>query len=205
VSSSDTSPRPLAPDRFGYVRVAVADLDAATAYYERYAGLEVVERSPEVVLLRAGTWHHAINLVKDAAASPSRVEALGWVTDDQDVLDSIAARVERSGRAVGSLSPTAKSVSVDGFTVEDPHGITWEVLTGFHEFAEPPFTALAPVQVLHPFIVTDRYEEALAFATDVFGFQVSDYIADVTAFLRGESRYHHCLALLKGTASPSTT
>ncbi|MFI5426332.1 VOC family protein [Aeromicrobium sp. UC242_57] len=50
---------------------------------------------------------------------------------------------------------------------------------------------------MHPFLATPKYDETLEFYRDVLGFMASDYIEDVTAFLRCENRYHHTVAIQK--------
>jgi 2,3-dihydroxy-p-cumate/2,3-dihydroxybenzoate 3,4-dioxygenase len=199
VSSSERSGRPLAPDRFGYIRLRVPELGPAIRYYERYVGLELVQCSDKVAMLRAGTAHHSIELWEAPGLERAEPVSLGWVTDDPATLADLMARCQAAQLAIQPLPDHAKGFCLDGFAIEDPNGLTWEIVTCFYEFAEPPLTAVQPVQIMHPFLITDHYELSLHIARDILGFQVSDYVADFTAFLRGENRYHHALALLKGT------
>jgi catechol 2,3-dioxygenase-like lactoylglutathione lyase family enzyme len=54
---------------------------------------------------------------------------------------------------------------------------------------------LRPLDLVHPFLATDKFDESLEFYTTVLGFQASDHVGEVTTFLRSEDRYHHSLAL----------
>lgn len=93
------------------------------------------------------------------------------------------------------LHQRTSDVCTDGFAVADPNGLVIELVTEFHEFAEVPPVDIRPLDLVHPFISTDRYEESLTFYCDVLGFKVSDYVGDMTAFLRSEDRYHHSYAV----------
>ncbi|MGE3619643.1 MAG: VOC family protein [Acidimicrobiia bacterium] len=191
--------RPMAPDSFAYARIEVPDVDATTAFYERYVGLEVVRRVGDHVMLRAGTLHHAIELVP--GPGPEGVtRAFGFTMAGASDLADLRRRVDEAGLAARPLPSSLDGLVMDGFAVDDPNGITFEFVEGFQEFAEPPFLAFHPERVMHPFIVTPKYHDTLRFATEVVGFQVSDYIADMTAFVRGENRYHHALAILESEA-----
>lgn len=188
--------RPKAPEAFAYIRIAVPDVSATTEFYEKYVGLEVSRRDGDAVFLRAGTPHHAVELVP-GGTDRGETLAFGYTMASDDDLAALRRRLEDAGHAIETLAETVQAVSMDGFVVKDVHGLRWEFVSGFHEFAEPPFLAFHPEQVMHPFLVTPHYEESVRLARDVIGLQASDYIGDVTAFLRGENRYHHALAILK--------
>ncbi|MEH1015928.1 VOC family protein [Micromonospora sp. CPCC 206060] len=88
-----------------------------------------------------------------------------------------------------------KGLCERGFGVRDPNGLIVELFTEFVEYAEPPLIELRPLDLVHPFLATNKYDETVEFYTKVLGFLPSDYVGDVTVFLRGEDRYHHSLAL----------
>jgi len=98
------------------------------------------------------------------------------------------------------LDERQRELCTDGFAVRDPNGLVVELFTEFAEYAEPPLVELRPLDLVHPFLATDRYDESLAFYTKVLGFQPSDHIVGSTTFLRCEDRYHHSLALQRNKA-----
>lgn len=195
-----TAPAKRGPYAFEYARIAVADPAASAEFYERFVGLDVSGKKDGRVYLRAGTEHHCIDLVKDGAAGTSKVIALGFSVDDTEALEEIKARVKAAGHPVKPLDEQQKTFVTDGFATTDPTGMTWELFTEFQVFAEPPMLEYRPLFVVHPFIGTEKYDETLKFYMDVLGFRASDYIANVSAFLRSENRYHHSLAMRRSKA-----
>ncbi|MBM4435354.1 MAG: hypothetical protein FJ028_09725 [Chloroflexi bacterium] len=188
------------PYAFEYARIAVADPAASSEFYQRHVGLDVSGRKDGRVYLRAGNEHHCIELVKDAAAKTSKVLALGFSVDDDEALAEIRDRVTAAGHAVGPLDPLQKGFCSDGFATKDPTGLTIELFTGFQVFAEAPMLEYRPTCIVHPFLGTEKYDETLTFYLDVMGFRASDYIANASAFLRSENRFHHSLAMRRSKA-----
>jgi 2,3-dihydroxy-p-cumate/2,3-dihydroxybenzoate 3,4-dioxygenase len=190
--------RARGPESFGAARIEVPDLDASVKFYEEFVGLETVHRENGRALLRAGLLHHALELVHTPGRDRAQVVGVAYTVESPEVLDGIKGRVEESGRRTVPLSDSLKPFCIDGFAVEDPNGMLWEFLLDYHTFVEPPFLAFTPLHVMHPFFVTDRYEDTVRFARDVVGLQTSDYVGDTVAFLRAEDRYHHSLAVMRG-------
>ena len=145
--------------------------------------------------MRADVEHHCVDLRSRPDLPEAEVMALGFSVGSGEVLEDMARRVDESGGEVVPLDDHAKEVCTGGFATVDPNGIRLELVDEFHVWAEPPMVELRPVDIVHPFIATPHFDESLAFYTDVLGFLVSDYIAYQTAFLRGEDRYHHSLAV----------
>ncbi len=188
------------PEHFHYTRLRVPDVTSSVHFYEWHCGLEVVQREPSAAFLRAGKWHHAIRLVEDRSLKDAVVDGFGYGMADEGSLEALRARVDRAGISAEPLPETAVPYCINGFTFKDVHGLQWDFVTGFFEFAEEPFLAYAPERAMHPFIMTDRYEETVDLFTNVVGMIVSDYIEDSTAFLRTDDRYHHSLAIMRHTS-----
>lgn len=187
--------RPRAPHGLQFARMAVPDIDATIDFYREHVGLDLVDREPTRATLRADVEHHCLELLADPSLEAANVMAIGFNVEDDEVLDDLAHRLGKSGYATFDLDARLKGLCSNGFAVNDPNGLTIELFTEFQVFAEPPLIELRPLDIVHPFISSDRYEASLAFYCDTLGFLPSDYIADQTAFLRTEDRYHHSFAV----------
>lgn len=187
--------RRRAPHGLLYARIEVPDIEASRAFYEYHVGLDVVEVAPERVTLRADIVHHCVELIAAPQRDAAFTSAVGFSVESREVLADLGERIDAAGLERLALDPGVKALCTDGFAVKDPNGLTVELVYEFQEFAEPPHTELRPLDMVHPFISTDKYEESLHFYIDVLGFRPSDYIADATAFLRSENRYHHSFAI----------
>ncbi|MGH9092278.1 MAG: VOC family protein [Acidimicrobiales bacterium] len=187
--------RKRAPYGFEYIRLEVPDVGEARQFYEYHVGLTVVEDEPGLVTLRADVEHHCVELREDPSLDAMRVLALGFSAGDQATLDDLRDRVAAAGFPVQPVDDRMKQYVTDGFATVDPNGFTVELVHELQVFAEPPLVEIRPLDVVHPFLATPHYDESLAFYTDVLGFLPSDFIAFRSAFLRGEDRYHHSLAM----------
>lgn len=192
---SDTAVRPRGPYGMEYVRLEVPDLAASREFYEYHVGLEPVDVEEGRVTLRTGISHHVIELISAPQRDAAFVSAIGFSVESPEVLADLARRVDAAGLERFDLDKNVAALCTDGFAVNDPNGLTIELIHEFQEWAEPPQLLLRPLDIVHPFISTDKYEESLEFYMGVLGFLPSDYIADMTAFLRCEDRYHHSFAI----------
>ncbi|WP_127781729.1 VOC family protein [Rhodococcus sp. X156] len=187
--------RPLGPASVEYVRLAVPDMTATIEFLSYHVGLALEEHDESHAYLRVGTEHHSVELLHEPSLSAFRYDGVGYSVDDDTVLADLEQRVRAAGHEVLPLTQGMKGLCQAGFAVRDPNGTLVELFTDFIEYAETPWPDLRPQTLVHPFIITDRYDETLAFYLDVLGFQASDYVEDFTAFLRCEDRYHHSLAV----------
>jgi 2,3-dihydroxy-p-cumate/2,3-dihydroxybenzoate 3,4-dioxygenase len=197
---SQQTTQTTAPFGMLYARIEVPDVAASRSYYETNVGLEAVDISPDRVTLRADVPHHCVELVAAPHRDESITSAVGFSVHDEKALDRLAEQVDAAGCERFDLDESIKSLSSAGFAVRDPNGLIIELVHEFQEFAEPPLIEIRPVDLVHPFISTDRYEESVQFYTGVLGFRPSDYIADQTAFLRSDNRYHHSFAIRRDTS-----
>ena len=187
--------RPKAPYGMEFARIAVPDLAATVAFYEYHVGLQVEYQTDHEALLRADVEHHCLHLVSDPRLEDADTLAVGFSVESDEVLTDLQRRLDGAGHDVLPLADHMKSLVDGGFAVRDPNGMLIELFTEFQQYAEPPLLELRPIDLVHPFISTDKYEESLAFYVGVLGFQVSDYFGDQTAFARSENRLHHSFAI----------
>lgn len=193
-------PRARAPYGLEYVRIEVPDIAVSTEFYREHVGLQVEDVSADRVTLRADISHHCIELIAAPDRTVAHTSAVGFSVESPAVLAEIADRLDAAGIERLGLDDPIKALCTDGFAVRDPNGLTVELIYEFQEYAEPPHTEIRPLDIVHPFISTDRYEESVHFYLEVLGFKASDYIADATAFIRGEDRYHHSFAIRRDTS-----
>lgn len=186
---------PRGPAGLAYVRLAVPDLTATIAFLDYHVGLALEEHDDTHAYLRVGTEHHSIELLAEPELTAFRYDAVGYTVDTGDDLADLRERIVTAGHTPLPLQDRMKSLCQDGFAVRDPNGTTVELVVDMVEYAETPWPDLRPEKLVHPFVITDRYEETLHFYLEVLGFRASDYVEDFTAFLRCEDRYHHSLAV----------
>ena len=191
--------RPRGPYGLAFARIAVPDLAASVEFYTYHVGLQLEARTAEYAQLRADIEHHSIELVSDPSLTEFHVQTLVFTVESEDVLADLATRLKDDGRELGELHPRTKAVVGNGFSFQDPNGQTLELITDFQEYAEPPLLEWRPLDMVHPFLSTAKYEESQRFYLDVLGFQASDFIVSdsrgASSFIRCEDRYHHSLAL----------
>ncbi|GAA2880760.1 hypothetical protein GCM10010517_43440 [Streptosporangium fragile] len=178
-----------------YARIAVPDMAATIEFLQYHVGLQLEQHNDEYAYLRADIEHHCVELLSAPDLETSKTVAVGFSVESDEVLDDLQERVTAAGLEVLPLHDRMKGLCERGFAVRDPNGLIVELFTEFQEYAEPPLVELRPLDLVHPFIATDKYDECLEFYTKVLGFLPSDYVGDVTVFLRCEDRYHHSLAL----------
>ncbi len=184
-----------APHGLMFARIEVPDLDASIAWYTYHVGLTPERRSDDWAQMRADVGHHAIELVSASERSHSLTTSVCFDVRSDGGLDVLRKRVKDAGLPVDDLHERTAGLVTDGFAVHDPNGLVIELVTEFQEFADPPPVELRPVDLVHPFLSSDRYEATVSFYVDVLGFRPSDYVGDMTVFLRSEDRYHHSLAV----------
>ncbi|WP_433371196.1 VOC family protein [Streptosporangium sp. CA-115845] len=187
--------RPRAPYGMEYARIAVPDMAATIEFLRYHVGLQLEQHDDEYAYLRADIEHHCVELLHEPGRETSHTVAIGFSVESDEVLDDLRERVLAAGLEVLPLQDRMKGLCQRGFGVSDPNGLIVELFTEFQEYAEAPVIELRPLDLVHPFIATDKYDESLAFYTGVLGFMASDYVGDGTVFLRAEDRYHHSLAL----------
>jgi 2,3-dihydroxy-p-cumate/2,3-dihydroxybenzoate 3,4-dioxygenase len=183
------------PFGFEFARIEVPDLQATTEFLQYHVGLQLEQHTDEHAYLRADIEHHCIELISAPELEEARTTAIGYSVESADVLAELHKRVLDAGHEVLDLAEQQAGYCSGGFAVRDPNGLTVELFSDFHEYAEPPQIEIRPLDIVHPFIATTCFEDSVRFYTEVLGFLPSDHIAGSTTFLRGEDRYHHSIAL----------
>jgi catechol 2,3-dioxygenase-like lactoylglutathione lyase family enzyme len=189
-----------APHGFEYVRIAVADPAATARFFEYHVGLAVVDEAPDRITMRADVEHHCVDLHHAPGIERAEVGALGFSVGSATTLDELEKRLRAVGAEILPLDDTITPWCSAGFATVDPNGLRLELIHEFQEWAEPPLLEFRPIDIVHPFLATPRFDESLEFYTAVLGMRPSDYIGHQTAFLRGDDRYHHSLALRRADA-----
>jgi 2,3-dihydroxy-p-cumate/2,3-dihydroxybenzoate 3,4-dioxygenase len=189
------SNRPRAPYGLEYARIEVPDLQATIDFLQYHVGLQLEAHTDEYAYLRADIEHHSVELISAPQREVGLTTAVGYSVESDDVLEQLHKRVVDAGHEILELQDRQKGFCDNGFAVRDPNGLIVELFTEFQEYAEPPHLEIRPVDLVHPFIATTKFDECLDFYTNVLGFQPSDHIVGSTTFLRSEDRYHHSLAL----------
>lgn len=192
--------RPRAPYGMEYIRLEVPNLQASREFYEYHVGLEAVDIEPERVTLRTGTPHHCVELISAPERENAYTSAIGFSVESPEVLADLKRRCEAAGFPAKEIDKNIAALCADGFAVDDPNGLTIELIYEYQEFAEPPQILLRPLDMVHPFISTDKWDESINFYLNVLGFLPSDYIAEMSAFIRSEDRFHHSFAIRRDTS-----
>lgn len=185
------------PQSFTSVTIEVEDPVAASQFYQYHVGLEEVRADGDEHFLRCGLDHHNVHLVRTPGIGNARVKAVAYSVETADDLDELARRVGDAGHPVDEIGSSRARFALDGFETIDPDGLALQIVLQPFVFAEPPSTAFAPLEMVHPFLWTAQYEAAEHFYVEVLGFRPSDYIERKLVFLRGADRWHHSLALLR--------
>jgi catechol 2,3-dioxygenase-like lactoylglutathione lyase family enzyme len=193
--SAVMSTRPHGPFGMEYARIEVPDLQQAIDFLQYHVGLQLEQHTDAYAYLRADIEHHSIELVSAPDRTDGVTTAVGFSVESEDVLEQLQKSVVGAGLEVLELAERQQQFCDTGFAVKDPNGLVVELFTGFQEYAEAPHLEIRPVDLVHPFLVTPKYEETVAFYRDVLNFLPSDHIVGSTSFLRCEDRYHHSLAV----------
>jgi catechol 2,3-dioxygenase-like lactoylglutathione lyase family enzyme len=183
------------PYGFEFARIEVPDLQATIDFLEYHVGLQTEQHTEEYAYLRANIEHHCLELISAPDLTEARTTAIGFSVENGDVLAQLHKRVLDAGFEVHDLTERQRALCAEGFAATDPNGLTVELFTEFHEYAEAPFIEIRPIDIVHPFIATTHFEESVKFYNGVLCFQPSDHIVGSTTFLRGEKRYHHSIAV----------
>jgi 2,3-dihydroxy-p-cumate/2,3-dihydroxybenzoate 3,4-dioxygenase len=189
------STRKRGPFGMEYARIEVPDLQAAIDFLQYHVGLQLEAHTGEYAYLRADIEHHSIELIAAPERENGETTAIGLSVESEEVLDQLHKQVVDAGLEVLELQERQRGFCENGFAVKDPNGLTVELFTEFQEYAEPPHLEIRPLDLVHPFLVTNKYQETVDFYTKVLNFLPSDHIVGSTSFLRCEDRYHHSVAV----------
>ncbi|HEY2296385.1 MAG TPA: VOC family protein [Jatrophihabitans sp.] len=189
------STRKRGPFGMEYARIEVPDLQATIDFLQYHVGLQLEAHTDEYAYLRADIEHHSIELIAAPDRENGETTAIGLSVESEEVLDQLHKQVVDAGLEVLELQERQRGFCENGFAVKDPNGLIVELFTEFQEYAEPPHLEIRPLDLVHPFLVTNKYQDTVDFYTKVLNFLPSDHIVGSTSFLRCEDRYHHSVAV----------
>jgi catechol 2,3-dioxygenase-like lactoylglutathione lyase family enzyme len=205
-SSGDPMPQPArqhGPFGMEYARIEVPDLEETIEFLVYHVGLQLEQRTDDRAFLRTDIEHHCIELISAPHREIGHTVAVGYSVENAEVLGQLQKRVVDAGLEVLELDERQRGLCDEGFAVRDPDGMVVELFTEFHEYAEAPHVELRPVDLVHPFLITERFDEMVAFYQGVLGFVPSDHVVGSTTFFRAEDRYHHSLAISRSRGEGS--
>lgn len=181
---------------FGFLTLAVRDLDVAVDFYARIARLEPTEVRDGTVFMSGGREHHWLRLEQGDETGVRRVS---FEATNPGALDLLPEALQRRGVATTSGADFSCDRVTATLRFDDPAGIPVEVFTGLAELpVAVPENGIRLCQMLHTLWVVPDLEQEVSFWTEVMGFKISDRLESQVAFLRCEDGYHHSLALGQG-------
>ena len=184
-----------------YVVYEVSDLDAWERFGVDLIGMQIGQRTPNVLTLRNDEKAHRWVMTKGPADD---LAVSGYEVESDAALDAIVARLRAAGVQVteGSAS-LARERQVDRIVVTaDPMGNRIELVTNFAN-APTPFRSEVLVGKFltgacgagHQFILTGNVSqaEAMNFYHQLLGFRVSDRIvAEIAPGMMADAMFLHC-------------
>lgn len=184
----------LQPATLAFVVIGVTDFAAAVDFWTRGATLRCGARDDERGTAELSTTDGEVSVVL-SAAEPRGLQLLAYAVPDLATLEQFAARLTAAGVSVQHAELTSATLPAITFTDPDGYPLALVVRTPVAAAPVPPNAAVQVEKILHPLIQVRDLERAVAFYGDVLGFEMSDRIADVTAFMRCADRFHHSLAI----------
>lgn len=171
----------------GYVVFNVSDLSAWEHFATSLIGLMAGRRTEHSLALRMDDYAMRILLKQ---SDEDDIAAAGWQFDTPAELEAYVARLKDKGVDIvqGDRELAMERYVERVFYCIDPNGVRHEFFFGpTHAPISQPFRS--PVMRGHGFVtgrqglghilpISKDYEAAVAFYTDVLGFQISDYIRD---------------------------
>jgi 2,3-dihydroxy-p-cumate/2,3-dihydroxybenzoate 3,4-dioxygenase len=190
----------LAVNNIRYVRLGVADLDAASNFATRVAGLQEVGRlgttpGSRAAYFRSDSRHHAL-VYSESRDEP---QAVGFETTDAPALKAEARRLDALGLSprIGTRDECALRNVSAMLKLSDPSGNQIEIVVPQRD-TDAPFVPPRPAGIeglAHVGLRSSDPARDEAFWTDVLGARVSDRVG-IAPMLRFDV-VHHRVALLQ--------
>jgi len=191
-------------EALGYVGIRSKNLEDWGAYATRFLGMQLVDRTSNMLSLRMDDRKQRVIVNADADGGAG---FYGWEVAGAAALDSLAAKLERAGVAVarGSRALADERRVKDLIVFADPLGNRLEAFYGA-EVSPEPFRAgrnisgfrTGPLGMGHAVLTVERLDDVLPFYRDVLGFALSDYILrPFRAYFLHVNPRHHSLAFIE--------
>jgi 2,3-dihydroxy-p-cumate/2,3-dihydroxybenzoate 3,4-dioxygenase len=186
-----------------YVALNVSDLERSRAFYETILGLQYSGTGTDGgVFFRCSRNHHSIALYRSPHPG---LRQIGWELENEDTLAAAFAALQSRNVPVRWLGAAeSDALHLDrAFCMLDPTtGVRHDYFSAIGKFAIEPFrpTVANILRIGHVVLKTDRYDEAVKFATETMNFRVSDLVRGKVTFMRGfPLPYHHGIGIINGT------
>lgn len=198
---SGSTPR-MPISSLGYVEIAAENIDEWETFATDILGMQVAERSNDLLRLKMDVWQHRITVRKSAK---SGITALGWELKDIRDVQAVVDALSREGCEIQIEDDTAGSRGVAYLAAtKDPAGNRMELFVGARteetrKFMSPTGVQFVtgPLGVGHVTVATSRYEEMFDFYSRVLGFYVSDFlVGDLQAAFMSPNPRHHSIAII---------
>jgi catechol 2,3-dioxygenase len=177
------------------VELAVRDLEATKAFYEKVWGLREVARENGSVYLRAtGKDHHVLAIHQSPRA---KLMAINLGARSRGDVDALYAHAKALGATVLEAPHELAKIAGGGygFALQSPEGQRVNICAGVAEHADHEQDASKPERLSHCVLNAAKYDEQIAFYRDVLGFRLSD-TTDFMDFLRC-CEDHHSIAVAR--------
>jgi catechol-2,3-dioxygenase len=182
----------IALRRIDHVALRVADLDEAARRWAIQFGLTERRRDGERALLSCDDEPYSLELI---AGEPPGHDHTAFELRRTSSLADARAHLEAAGASCEERDGALFTADPDGNVVElipyrapevrwTPHARTTSVLPGDH-----------PRKLGHVNFLTGRFEEGIAFYTDVLGMKVTDYLGEGGVWFHVNAD-HHVMALI---------
>lgn len=185
------------PIRVGHLRGIVMRapmITVTTDFYTQMWGLRVAASEDGITYLAGTGAEPFIYGLKDDDVYG--IEYVHFGMDNRSDMDALHAQILGKGYAtLGEPAEFADAIGGYGFEMLDPDNRRLRFTTDL-EMREAEDVHALPRKVSHVVLNSPDMDGLQAFFTDVLGFRVSDYSADMMVFLRCSSD-HHSIALVR--------
>lgn len=182
---------PVQVSTFAFAVLRVPELSAAVEFWTRGAAMQLARRTDNAAVLATADGRIALVLTKGGTG----VKRLAYEVPSDTGLDTFRSRL--GGERMSEVAPNLYGAASSGLTFADPDGYPLALVQ--RDAIDSPLNAdpdgVRVNQILHPLIQVRDLERSIDFYTRVMGFQISDRIANVTAFLRCGDKFHHSMAI----------
>ena len=179
--------------RLGHITVQTPDLDRMVEYYQEILGLRVAASTATDAYLVTRVGQIALHLQKGATTRCTRVSfqiaPKVQIAELQAKLKSVGVESDLRSDAVPGITQTLS------FT--DPAGTALDLFVTADFLPRAGSTGVAPMKAHHAAFVVSDPKRLAQFYSELLGFRVSDWVADLFVFMRCGPD-HHTVNFLTG-------
>ncbi len=183
--------------KLGYVAMNVGDLKRSVDFYRDVVGLDVTDASNNSAFVRCSDSPHDLIFSKGDQVGIKRI---AFEMESDADLEKAEAKLKDLGVPVIQVSKTESDDLRIGRALRfgvPTNGVALELYSGVKKVEQPYKPTLAHILRLgHVVIGVKNFDATAQWLMNNFGFEASDYIIGVFAFLRCyPNPYHHSLGL----------